>query len=147
LRVVSGDTGKVWDGFLVTILDEVLVDGSVNDGLDLGLNSADNGWEDCRFEKWDEDGSNLGNEGSSKLNINIIWVNSDIRFLYLKFWGHFGRWGSWLFRNINFHINSHFLDVNISGTSDGNPVGIGEVSRKFGSNLVSYELSTVASMV
>jgi len=62
LSVVSSDSGKVWDGFLVSINDEVLVNGGVNDGSNLSLNLFDNEWNDGRFEKWDEDGGNLSNE-------------------------------------------------------------------------------------
>jgi hypothetical protein len=44
LSVVSGDTGKIWDGFLVSVNDEVLIDGGVNNGDDLSLNLLDNEW-------------------------------------------------------------------------------------------------------
>lgn len=62
LSVVGSDSSKVWDGFLVSINDEVFVNGGVNDGSNLSLNLFDNEWNDGRFEKWDEDGCNLGNE-------------------------------------------------------------------------------------
>lgn len=45
LRVVSGNTSKIWDGFLDTVLNEILVDGSINDGSNLSLNLFDNGWD------------------------------------------------------------------------------------------------------
>ena len=112
--VVSGDSSKIWDSFLISIDDEVLVDGGVNDGDDLSLNLLDNEWDNGGFEKWDEDGSNLGDKGSRKSDIEIIWVDGDIRFLNLKFWSHLGGWGSSLFRNINFHIDTHLFDVNFS---------------------------------
>lgn len=78
LSVVSGDSGKIWDGFLVSVDDEVLVDGGVNDGGDLSLNLLDNEWDNGGFEKWDEDGSDLGDEGSGKGDIEIIWVDGDL---------------------------------------------------------------------
>lgn len=145
--VVSGDSSKIWDSFLISIDDEVLVDGGINDSDDLSLNLFDNEWDNGGFEKWDEDGSDLGNEGSGKSDIEIIWVDGDIRFLNLKFWSHLGGWCSSLLRNINFHIDSHLFDVNFSRSSDGDPVGVGEISSQNSSDLVSFELSSVVSVI
>ena len=55
LSVVTGDSSKIWDGFLVSVDDEVLVDGGVNNGNNLSLNLFDNKWDNGGFEQWDED--------------------------------------------------------------------------------------------
>jgi len=78
LSVVSGDSSKIWDGLFASVDDEVLVDGGVNDGNNLSLNLFDNKWDNGGFEHWDEDGSNLGNEGSGKGDIEIIGVDVNI---------------------------------------------------------------------
>jgi hypothetical protein len=122
-------------------------DSGVNDGDDLSLNLFDNEWDNGGFEKWDEYGSDLGDEGSGKRDIEIIWVDGDIGFLYLKLWGHFGRWGSWLLRDINFHIDGHFLDINLSRSTNGDPVGVGEISAHYSGDTVSNELGTVVDAV
>jgi hypothetical protein len=72
LSVVSCDSSKVWDGFLVSVNDKVLVDGEVNDSSDLGLNLFYNEWDYGGFEKWDEDGGNLGYKGSGKGDVEVI---------------------------------------------------------------------------
>jgi hypothetical protein len=143
LSVVSGDSSKIWDGLLVSVDDEVLVDGGVNDGNDLSLNLFDNKWNNGGLEEWDEDGGNLGNEGSGKGDIEIIGVDVNIRFLNLKLWGHLGGWSSWLFGNINFHIDSHLVDFNISRSGNGDPVGVGEISGQVSGNSIGKELSSV----
>lgn len=61
MSVVSGDSSKIWDGLLISVDDEVLVDGGVNDGNNLSLNLFDNKWNNGGFEEWDEDGGNFGN--------------------------------------------------------------------------------------
>ena len=55
MSVVTGDSSKIWDGFLVSVDDEVLVDGGVNNGNNLSLNLFDNKWDNGGFEQWDED--------------------------------------------------------------------------------------------
>jgi hypothetical protein len=55
LSVVTSDSSKIWNGFLVSVDDEVLVDGGVNNGNNLSLNLFDNKWDNGGFEKWDED--------------------------------------------------------------------------------------------
>lgn len=65
LRVVGGNTSEVWDGLLNTVLDEILVDGGINNGANFSLNLLDDSWDNGRFDKWDEDGGNLSNESTS----------------------------------------------------------------------------------
>jgi len=50
LRVVSGDSSKIWDSFLVSVLDEVSVNSGINDSADLSLNLFDNKWDNGGFE-------------------------------------------------------------------------------------------------
>ena len=72
LSVVSSDSSKIWDGLLVSVDDEVLVDSGINNGNNLSLNLLDYKWDNGGLEEWDEYGSNLGNEGSRKGDIEII---------------------------------------------------------------------------
>lgn len=65
LRVVGGNTSEVWDGLLNTVLDEILVDGGINNGANFSLNLLDDSWDNSRFDKWDEDGGDLSNESTS----------------------------------------------------------------------------------
>lgn len=147
MSVVSGDSSKIWDSLLISVDDEVLVDSGVNDGNDLSLNLFDNKWNNGGFEEWDEDGGNLGNEGSGKGDIEIIGVDGNIRFLNLKLWGHLSGWSSCLFGNIDFHIECHLVDFNISMSANGDPVGVGEISGQVSGNSISKELSSVGDGV
>jgi len=106
----------------------------------------DNLWDNGGFEQWDEDGSNLGNEGSGKGDIEIIWVDCNGRFLNLKFWCILAL-SALLFRNINFHIDAHLVDFNINVSSDSDPVGVREITGHVSCNSISNELGSVGGVV
>ena len=65
----------------------------------------------------------------------------------LEFWSKFSGWGSSLFGNIDFKIDAHLVDFNISRSSDGDPVGVGEISGQVSGNTCSNEFGSVGGVV
>lgn len=93
-----------------------MVNFSINFLFDSVCDSGDNGWENSALDEWNEDRSDLGNKPSGKFDINIIWADGDVSLLNGKFWCDFIKWKSWLGLEINFDINTKFLDVDFDLT-------------------------------
>jgi len=64
LSIVESDSSKIWDLLLGTVKLEVLVNGGVDGIGSCGLNLCDDLRNDGALDEWDEDTSNLGDEGS-----------------------------------------------------------------------------------
>jgi len=89
LSVVSSNTTELWDGFLSSINADISIDFSINFFFDSILDSLDNGWDDGALNKWNKDGSDLGDKSTGKFNINIIWVNLNVGLLDTNLWCSF----------------------------------------------------------
>lgn len=143
LRVIESDSGEVWDNLLVTVQFQVLVNGCANCGFDGVLKLSDDHWDESALEKWDEDGSDLGNQSSRKGNIDIIWVDINIDLANGNHWSKLGGWGSRLSRHIELSIKVEFLDGYCGLSVDGDDVFEGEVSVQLSLDSIGKKLETI----
>jgi len=96
----------------------------------LSLKVINNHWDESLFEEWDENRSNLGYEGSRQLNIDIIWVDSNIDLGNLELWSKFGRWGTSLGAEANSDVEVKLFDIDVSGTCDCDTILVRKVTGK-----------------
>ena len=52
-----------------------------------------------------------------------------------------------MLRNIDFHIDAHLFDFNVSRSGNGDPVGVGEISGQVSGDTISKELGSVVGVV
>lgn len=81
---------------MIAIGLEVLIDSSFNESLGLGRDLVNDGWNDGALDQGDQNISDLGDEASGKLNIDIVWVHVNGQLLSGNFWCKFVRWSTWL---------------------------------------------------
>lgn len=141
LGVVGGDPSEFLDCNVGSIFDEVLVGINIDSSVNKSFNGCDDVWDNSALQEWDEDTGNSGDKSTGKGNINIGWVNNDVRFLHFKVWSFFG--SNSLFTDVTFKINGKLVDFNGDLTGDGDPVFVRESGGDGGLSTVGEEFNTV----
>jgi hypothetical protein len=148
LGVVSSDTAKIWNLFLAAIDLEILVNLCVDGGDGSGLNLLDQLWDHGVLEKWDENVGDLGDESTSKSDVDIVWRDIDGEFVGFKLWSELVTWRGLLSACVKLDVDGSLLDLDISLTINGDEAPlVVEVRGQLSLPIGNCELGTIACML